>query len=83
MGPQPQFDPRLLKSFFWQFARSRVDHLDVLRFGREFMTVDSANVQVLLNATVTRIDTNENGTAFTGLEVSTIEGVRSRVRAKA
>jgi hypothetical protein len=37
----------------------------------------------MLNATVTRIDTSENGTVFTGLEVSTIEGVRSRVRAKA
>jgi choline dehydrogenase-like flavoprotein len=81
--PQPPFDPRLLRSFFWQFARSRVDHLDIMRFGREFMMVDSPNVHVLLNATVTRIDTNENGTAFTGLEVSTIEGVCSRVRAKA
>ena len=81
--PRPQFNPRLLRSFFWQFARSRVDHLDVMRFGREFMMIDSPNVKVLINATVTRIDTNGNGTAFTGVEVSTIEGVRSIVRAKA
>ncbi len=81
--PQPQFDPKLLKSFFWQFARSRVNHLDIMRFGREFILIDSPNVQVLLNATVTRVDTSDNGTVFTGLEVSTIDGVRSRVRAKA
>ena len=81
--PQPQFDPKLLKSFFWQFARSRIDSMDIMRFGREFLTTDAPNVRVLLNATVIRIDTNENGTAFTGLEVSNIDGVRSQVRAKA
>jgi choline dehydrogenase-like flavoprotein len=73
----------LLKSFFWQFARSRIDMLDHMRFGPEFLPFDAPNVRVLLNATVTRIDTNEAGSAFDGLEVSTIDGVRSRVRAKA
>ena len=81
--PQPQFDPKLLKSFFWQFARSRIDSMDIMRFGREFVATDAPNVRVLLNATVIRIDTNENGTAITGLEVSNIAGLRSRVRAKA
>jgi choline dehydrogenase-like flavoprotein len=81
--PQPQFDATLLKSFFWQFARSRVDKLDLMRFGREFILSESANVRVLLNATVTRIDTNDEGTAFSRLEVATIDGVRSQVRAKA
>lgn len=81
--PQPQLDPRLLKSFFWQFARSRIDKLDLMRFGPEFVTSDAPNVRVLLNATVTRIDTNAAGATFQGLEVSTIDGVRSSVRAKA
>jgi hypothetical protein len=81
--PQPQFDPTLLKSFFWQFARSRSDKLDYLRFGPEFVTSDAPNVRVLLNATVTRIDTDETGANFQGLEVSTIDGVRSSVRALA
>jgi choline dehydrogenase-like flavoprotein len=54
-----------------------------MRFGREFVTVEAPNVRVLVNATVTRIDTNESGTAFTGLEVATIDGVRSTVRARA
>jgi choline dehydrogenase-like flavoprotein len=80
--PDPQFDPKLLRSFFWQFARSRIDTMDIMRFGREFLATDAPNVRILLNATVIRIDTNENGTAFTGLEVSSIDGVRSQVRAK-
>jgi choline dehydrogenase-like flavoprotein len=82
-APQPSFDPKLLKSFFWQFSRSRIDKMDVMRFGPEFLTYDAPNVQVILNATVTCIDTNEAGTAFERLEVSTIGGVRSWVRAKA
>jgi choline dehydrogenase-like flavoprotein len=81
--PQSQVDPSLFKSFFWQFARSRINKLDLMRFGPEFVTFDAPNVRVLVNATVTRIDTNEAGSAFDRLEVSTIDGVRSRVRAKA
>jgi choline dehydrogenase-like flavoprotein len=81
--PEPQLDPKLLKSFFWQFARSRIDTMDVMRFGSEFIIVDESKVRVLLNATVTRIDTNEAGTVLEGVEVTTIDRVRSRVRAKA
>jgi len=76
-------DPQLLRSFFWQIARSRLDSGDIMRFGPEFVTLDAPNVRVLVNATVTSIDTNAEGSAFDGLEVSTIDGVRSRVRAKA
>jgi choline dehydrogenase-like flavoprotein len=76
-------DPQLLRSFFWQIARSRLDSGDIMRFGPEFVTLDAPNVRVLVNATVTAIDTNAEGSAFDGLEVSTMDGVRSRVRAKA
>jgi choline dehydrogenase-like flavoprotein len=81
--PRPQPDPSLLTSFFWQFARSRIDQLDLMRFGPEFLTSEARNVRVLLNATVTRIDTNAVGAAFEKLEMSTIGGVRSWVRARA
>jgi choline dehydrogenase-like flavoprotein len=81
--PRPHLNPSLLRSFFWQFARSRIDTMDIMRFGPEFVTCDAPNVRVLLNATVTRLDTNEAGSAFEGLEVSTIDGVRSRVQARA
>jgi choline dehydrogenase-like flavoprotein len=71
-----------MHSFFWQFSRSRVDKLDVMRFGRDFRHVKAGNVRVILNATVTNIDTNETGTMFEALDVSTIEGARARVRGK-
>ncbi len=75
-------DPNLFEFFFWQFARSRIDTMDLMRFWTEFVTFDAPNVRVLLNATVTRIDTNQSGSAFEKLEVSTIDGRRSLVRAK-
>ena len=39
--PEPRVDVEGLRSFFWQFARSRLDHLDIMRFGREFVTFKS------------------------------------------
>ena len=80
--PEPRLDTAGLRSFFWQFARSRVDHLDVMRFGLEFVTFEADNVRVLLNATARQIALSLDGTSFEGLEISTIDGVRSTVRAK-
>jgi choline dehydrogenase-like flavoprotein len=81
-SPSAPIDSQMLKSWFWQFARSRIDRLDLMRFGPEFMALRAPNVRVLVNATVTHIDTDESGSAFIGVEVSTIEGARARVRAK-
>ena len=30
--PEPQLDSEVLRPFFWQFARSRIDRLDVMRY---------------------------------------------------
>src|SRR6266581_1756754 len=46
--PEPRFDADGLRSFYWQFARSRHDHLDIMRFGNEFAALPAANVRVLL-----------------------------------
>ena len=81
--PQPAFDRRNVCSFFWQFARSRIDKLDTFRVGPELVTLKASNIRILVNATATHIDTNDNDTAFTRLEVSTIDGARSFVDAKA
>jgi choline dehydrogenase-like flavoprotein len=80
--PSPPFDADGLRPFFWQFARSRLDHLDIMRFGREFVTFKADNIRVLLNATVRQIRISEDGSRFEGLEITTIDGVRSRVTAK-
>jgi choline dehydrogenase-like flavoprotein len=81
--PEPRLDPEVLRSFFWQFARSRIDQLDLMRFGPEFVRESAPNIRVLLNATVTQVFTNASGTAFEGVEVACLEGARTRVRAKA
>lgn len=80
--PEPRVDVEGLRSFFWQFARSRLDHMDIMRFGQEFVTFKAENVRVLLNATVRQIELAPDGTSFNGLEISTVEGVRSKVKAK-
>ena len=80
--PAPQFDADGLRSFFWQFARSRIDHLDVMRFGPEFTALRADNVRVLLNATATRIELDKDGRRFDSVEISTIDGVRSRAKAR-
>jgi choline dehydrogenase-like flavoprotein len=80
--PEPRLHTEGLRDFFWQFARSRIDHLDIMRFGREFATLQAANVRVLLNATVTNIELDADGLSFQGLEIATIDGVVSKVGAK-
>jgi choline dehydrogenase-like flavoprotein len=79
--PEPRFKTDSLHSFYWQFSRSRLDHLDIMRFGSEFVTFDADNVRVLLNATATRIGLTSDGGSFKDLEISTLEGVRSTVKA--
>jgi choline dehydrogenase-like flavoprotein len=81
--PQPALDPDVFQSFFWQFARSRLDHLDIMRFGAEFLTLHADNIRVLLNATVTEIRLSPDGGRFDGVEIATLDGARSRVVAKA
>lgn len=80
--PEPTISQNAFSSFFWQFSRGRVNPMDTMRFGAEFVAEDHAGVQVLLNATVLKIQTSDSGTEFKGLEVSTLDGKRINVHAK-
>jgi choline dehydrogenase-like flavoprotein len=85
IGPgvrRPAIDKSKLVSVFWQFARSRLNHTDIMNLADEFRTLEAPNIRTLTNATVVHIDVDETGTRFAGLEVSTIEGARSRVSAR-
>jgi len=85
IGPnvkRPSLDRTRLTSFFWQFARSRLNHTEIMNLADEFRTLQSDNVRTLTNATVVHVDVDEAGSRFAGLEVSTIEGARSYVSAK-
>ena len=80
--PKPGVDADIVRSFFWQFARSRVDHLDVMRFGREFASFKAPNIRVLLNATATRINLSHSGSRFDHVEIATLSGARSSATAR-
>jgi choline dehydrogenase-like flavoprotein len=79
--PRPQLTAEGLQSFFWQFARSRLKRFDPMRFGEEFVTSKADNVRVLLNATVTEIGLHADNSGFEQVQISTIDGVRSTVKA--
>jgi choline dehydrogenase-like flavoprotein len=79
--PRPKLTTEGLHSFFWQFARSRLKRFDPMRFGEEFVTSEADNVRVLLNATVTEIGLHADDNRFDQLQISTIDGIRSTVKA--
>lgn len=73
---EPTFDPNYLRSYFWQFARSRVDPMDIYRAGEEFLLVDRPNVTVVTDATVLKVLTDETGSTATGVLATSIDGTR-------
>lgn len=81
-APPDRFDVEGLHSFYWQFARSRVDRLDIMRFGREFMARHKDGIRVLLDASVTHVGLNRDGSSFSHLDVASMEGNRARINAK-
>jgi choline dehydrogenase-like flavoprotein len=78
----PRLDQSKLRSCFWQFAKSRLNLTEMKDFGSDFKDFHADNVSVLVNATVTQIETAHDGTVFSHLEVSTINNARSRVTAR-
>jgi choline dehydrogenase-like flavoprotein len=59
----------LLSTFFWTFSRDPSDRFDHMRFGPEFLKREQSNIRVLLQATVTHVNTTEDGESVVGLEV--------------
>ena len=80
--PTPLLDSTYLKPAFWQFSRSYKDLGEPVRFGHHFLTDDAPNINALLHANVTQINTNEAGTQVESIEVSTLEHKRAHIKAK-
>jgi nucleoside-diphosphate-sugar epimerase/choline dehydrogenase-like flavoprotein len=81
--PQTDTDPRLLRPFFWQVSQDARTSFDFMRFGPRAIASDVSNVRALVNATVTQILTDPSGARAVGCEVSTPDGQRRRIRARA
>jgi choline dehydrogenase-like flavoprotein len=78
--PPARFGGAGLRSCYWQFARSTVERLDVMRFGRDFAPDLPPNVRVLLDATVTRLGFDPVAGAVHELEIANISGTSVLVR---
>ncbi|WP_194819638.1 FAD-dependent oxidoreductase [Nocardia sp. XZ_19_385] len=68
--PQESLDPSWFRPYFWQISRDPVDPFDCKRFGKHLKDLAAPNVRVLINATVTHIDTDPDGTRVRSLQVA-------------
>ncbi len=78
--PAPRFSKAGLRSCYWQFARSRSDRLDVMRFGRDFAPGLPPKVRVLLDATVTRLGFDPASQTVDALHVANLLGASATIR---
>jgi choline dehydrogenase-like flavoprotein/predicted dehydrogenase len=81
--PEPPLDRRILEPMFWQFSKRPAPHRGSTDVGRDLVFPRAENVSVLLHANVMNINTNIEGTKVESVEVSTLQGRRGCVRAKA
>lgn len=75
--PRPAIgaDPDKLLPMFWQFSRDPMNQFDRARFGRLAPGL-GANVNLVTNATVLRINTTEAANAVESVEFAAIDGRR-------
>ena len=81
-APVARFTGERLASFYWQFSRSRSEHFDVMRFGRMISRTRPPGVDVMLDATVTRIALDPSGGRVSHLEAADGAGQRHKVTAR-
>ncbi|MEX5729693.1 choline dehydrogenase-like flavoprotein [Rhodovulum iodosum] len=81
--PEPRPDPAVMGSFFWQFARSTIDPMDVMRVGAEFLANPPENCRVLTGATVLEVLTDPSGGRATGVAAGDMSGRRHIIEARA
>ncbi len=82
-GRRLDFDPDVFSSFFWQFARSRINPVDMMRMGEEFTQETADNVRVLLNATATDVRPRfREGEDLVEVDLKSLNGASATVSAK-
>ncbi|MBF6171779.1 GMC oxidoreductase [Nocardia blacklockiae] len=79
--PADGADAELLRPYFWQISKDPRDPFDAKRFGAHVEATRAPNARVVVNATVTHLDTDAGGTRVTALEVTGGDLRRRTVRA--
>ncbi|MFC9999024.1 GMC oxidoreductase [Nocardia sp. NPDC127526] len=72
--PVQDLDRRWLRPYFWQISKDPADPFDSKRFGAHVAGITADNVRIIVNATVTHIDTNPQGTHVESLRLVDAEG---------
>ena len=80
--PSPPLDERLLKPMFWQFSRSPRNQQGSIDVGLDLTHARPNNVQVLLHANVTQINTSPDGGRFESVEIRSLRGRAATVHSK-
>ncbi len=80
--PIPSLDNQFLEQIFWQFSKSSQAPNSSVDFGRDLEFPKSPNINALLHANVTHINTNPEASKFESVEVRTLGNKRCLVRAK-
>lgn len=81
--PAASLNETVVKPVFWQFSKHSTNPHEPARFGQGFMPDDAPNINLLMSANVTHLNTNAAGTRLESIEVTSLNGKRATVRAKA
>ena len=73
-------DPEV-RVVMWQFSSRSPIHSDYVRFGLRFRALQATNVEVLTHATMTQLETSDDGSHVHALEVTTPDGRSHSIRA--
>lgn len=76
-----RFDAALLDDYVWSYSHDTTRSRGFMRFGPRALDVGIPRARTLLNATVTHVDTNPEGTEVTGLRVVGPDGLERLVQA--
>jgi choline dehydrogenase-like flavoprotein len=81
-GSKAGIDEKLLSSCFWQFSRDDSNRNFSVNFAESLRSSGANNLDVILNATVTHVNTNQAGTAVESIDVRGPNGEARKISSR-
>ena len=81
-GSKAGIDEKLLSSCFWQFSRDASNRNFSVNFAESLRSSGANNLDVILNATVTHVNTNQAGTAVESIDVRGPNGEARKISSR-
>jgi choline dehydrogenase-like flavoprotein len=79
---RPGIDEKLLSSCLWQFSRDPSNRNASVNFAESLSSSRADNLDVILNATVTHVNTNQAGTAVESIDVRGLDGEARKISSR-